>query len=471
MKRFAAVRTRNAIACAQRRPTFGDHGRRRRAGPSGNGWAGDVARFRCPCRDARLLGCERRLVVRLHFREWNTVLRSLGARETRDHGREIERQRVAEDRIGRRVSAEESLRLGVRLHQRDVVLVAPAEPQILECLVIAREKAHGGAVLGAHVGDRRAVGERERRQPAAVVLDELSDDLLVAEHLRAGEYQVRGRRARRQSAVELEADDLGDEHRDGLAEHRRFGFDSADAPAKHAEAVDHRRVGVGADERIAPRRLLAALLAHKHHLTEVLEVHLVADAGSGRHHAKVGERLLPPAEKLVALEIPLVFERCVEQHRRVRTVFVDLHRMVDYQIDGLQWVDARGLATEGGDRIAHGGEIHHAGHAGEVLEEHARRAERDLAIFGPFHVPRRHRAHIVLLHERAVLVAQQVLEQNLKRKRQASYGAAGERGERVEPIDRVVLSVDREGRPGVKAVLRWHVRISDVRPAGCVRAG
>ena len=50
--------------------------------------------------------------------------------------------------------------------------------------------------------------------------------------------------------VELEADHLGDQHRDRLAEHRRLGLDAADAPAEHGEAVDHRRVAVGADERV-----------------------------------------------------------------------------------------------------------------------------------------------------------------------------------------------------------------------------
>jgi hypothetical protein len=42
--------------------------------------------------------------------------------------------------------------------------------------------------------------------------------------------------------VQLEPDDLGNEHRDRLAEHRGFGLDAADAPAHDAEAVDHRGV-------------------------------------------------------------------------------------------------------------------------------------------------------------------------------------------------------------------------------------
>ena len=98
---------------------------------------------------------------------------------------------------------------------------------------------------------RSASGSDER--PRAVELDELADDLLLAKHLGDGEHEIRRRRARRQLAVQLEADDFRDEHRHRLAEHRRFGFDAADAPAEHAEAVDHRRVRVGADERVGIR--------------------------------------------------------------------------------------------------------------------------------------------------------------------------------------------------------------------------
>ena len=61
--------------------------------------------------------------------------------------------------------------------------------------------------------------------------------------------------------AELEADDLRDEHRDRLAEHRRLGLDPADAPAEHAQAVDHRRVRVGPDQRVRvrQRRLASAV--------------------------------------------------------------------------------------------------------------------------------------------------------------------------------------------------------------------
>jgi hypothetical protein len=95
---------------------------------------------------------------------------------------------------------------------------------------------------------RSASGSVRRRR--AVELDELADHAVLAQHLGDREHEVGRGRALGQLAGQLEADDLRDQHRHRLAEHRRLGLDAADAPAEHAEAVDHRRVRVGADERV-----------------------------------------------------------------------------------------------------------------------------------------------------------------------------------------------------------------------------
>ena len=89
-------------------------------------------------------------------------------------------------------------------------------------------------------------------------LDELADDLLLAQHLGDGQHEVGGGHAFAQPAGELDADDVGRQEVHRLAEHAGFGFDAADAPADDADAVDHRRVGVGADQRV---RVVDAVLA------------------------------------------------------------------------------------------------------------------------------------------------------------------------------------------------------------------
>ena len=141
----------------------------------------------------------------------------------------------------------EALLLGVGLDQRHLLGGPAGEAQVVERDLVDREDGAGRAELGAHVADRGAVGQRDLGDAVAVELDELADDAVLAQRLGDGEHHVGGGRARRDGAGELEPDDARDEHRDRLAEHGRLGLDAADAPAEDAEAVDHRRVRVGAD--------------------------------------------------------------------------------------------------------------------------------------------------------------------------------------------------------------------------------
>ena len=87
-------------------------------------------------------------------------------------------------------------------------------------------------------------------QARAVELDELADHALARSICVTGQHQVGGGDAFLQLAGQLEADDLRDQHRHRLAEHGRLGLDAADAPAEHAEAVDHGGVAVGADQGV-----------------------------------------------------------------------------------------------------------------------------------------------------------------------------------------------------------------------------
>ena len=57
--------------------------------------------------------------------------------------------------------------------------------------------------------------------------------------------------------------------------------------------------------------------------------------------------------------------------------FVDHHRVVDHEVDRHLRIDLGGIAAELADRIAHRGKVDHAGHAGEILHQHARRAVLD----------------------------------------------------------------------------------------------
>ena len=185
---------------------------------------------------------------------------------------------------------------------------------------------YSGAMLAMVARSARAL-----RQAGAEELDELSDDALLAKHLRDREDEVRRRRARGELAGELEPDDLRDQHRHRLAEHRGFGLDAADAPPEHAQAVDHRGVAVGAHERVW---ISDALGVHKHAPGEVFEVHLMANAGAGWDHLEVAEGASGPSAGMCtapgfartrSFDVVVKGLRCA--------VLIDLHGVVDDQLD------------------------------------------------------------------------------------------------------------------------------------------
>ena len=252
---------------------------------------------------------------------------------------------------------------------------------------------------------RCAVRDRQAAEARAEELDELADHAALAQHLRDGEHEVGRRHAFLELAGELDADHLGQNHRVGLAEHRGFRLDAADAPAEHREAVHHRGVRVGADDGVGIGELERLLLAvdlqlgrgrGPDRLRQIFEIDLMADAGAGRHDAEVRERARSPLQEFVALLILLVLFLDVLLERVLVAEEVHRNRMVDDEIDRHQRIDLLRIAAEMLHRVAHRREIDHRRNAGEVLHQHARRAERDVAVRGLGLEPVREAENVVL---------------------------------------------------------------------------
>jgi hypothetical protein len=92
-------------------------------------------------------------------------------------------------------------------------------------------------------------------------------------------------------------------------------------------------VAVGADQRIREGDRPAVHLARPHCLREVLEVHLMTDAGAGRHDPEVLERSLSPAQETVAFAIAPHLKIDVGLERAIVAELVDHHRVIDHQVD------------------------------------------------------------------------------------------------------------------------------------------
>ncbi len=418
-----------------RQKARGDHHARiRGVGAGGDGGDDDVAIAEIEIRSLDLvphgdifalleLACHRPDEAGLGAAENDPILRALGAGERGRDLAEVELQRVAEDRIGGEPGAIGALRLRVGLDQGDARGFAPGGLEIAKRLRVDGKEAAGRAIFRSHVGERGAVGDRHGVEAGAEKFDEFADDALLAQHLGDGQNEIGRGHPLAQFALQPESDHLGQQHRQRLSEHRRFRLDSPDAPAEHGQAVDHGGVAVGADQRVGIGDLdgfaVALFLRGPDGLREIFEIDLMADAGAGRHHREVGEGLLAPLQEAIALLVLLVFARHILRHRPGRAEMIDDDRMVDDQVDWNQGIDLVGVAAELLHRVAHGGEIDDRRHAGEVLHQHARRAEGDFVLLPASIVgPGGDRFDVFLGDATPVLVAQQIFEDDLQRERQ-----------------------------------------------------
>src|SRR5678815_987009 len=150
----------------------------------------------------------------------------------------------------------------------------------------------------------------------------------------------------------------------------------------------------------------------------MLDIDLVNDAGIGGNHVEAAERPLAPAQERVTFAVAREFELRVERKRVRACEIVDLDRMIDDELDRLQRIDAIRVTTKIDHRVTHGCEIDDARHAREILQQHARRHERDFLLDVRDRVPARKRLDVVGLDECVVLTTQKILEENLHRVRQ-----------------------------------------------------
>ena len=268
-----------------------------------------------------------------HIRHRNTILRALGTRQAWHHGFEFQSQRVGIGRIDAVATPPQALRLRIGFHQRHRFRRPIGKSQVVDGFLIDRKEAAGRTVFGRHVGNGGAIGKRQLIEAVAEKFDELADDTLLAQHFDNPQHQIGRGDAFRQPAGQFESDNVGNQHRNGLAKHRGLGFDPADAPPQHAEPIDHSRVAIGTDQRIRIGDLAPVHLFGPHHLGEILQVHLMTNTGARGHHAKVIKCRLAPTQEPVAFLVTRHLDFDIRFKRRSIAELVHHDRVVDDEID------------------------------------------------------------------------------------------------------------------------------------------
>ena len=176
----------------------------------------------------------------------------------------------------------------------------------------------------------------------------------------------------------------------------------------------------------------------------------MADAGVGRHHPQPIERLLAPPQEPVPFPVAFELQPGVHVERVRGAEPVDDHRVVDHQLGRHLRVHLRRIPAEGCDRVPHGGKIDNGGHPGEVLHENPSGGEGDLIVRLGGGVPRGQPLDVRLGDRNTVLVAEEVLQQNLQRIGQVLHAEAVE-GRQCE--DRVLPVADCEVATAAEGVV------------------
>jgi hypothetical protein len=133
--------------------------------------------------------------------------------------------------------------------------------------------------------------------------------------------------------------------------------------------------------------------------------------------------------------------------------------VVDDELDRLQRVHLVGVTAQADDPVAHRRQVDDCGNAGEVLQQHARRSERDFFRRLALHIPASERLDIRGFDEPPVLVTKQILEKNFQRERQPGDFGKSSRLERGETVHLIAAPVDVQASPRVEGVHGRHTQV------------
>ena len=276
---------------------------------------------------------------------------------------------------------------------------------------------------------------------------------MCSEHFGDGEHEVGCGGSFGQFSGQLEPDDFGCEHVDGLSEHHGFGFDATDSPTDDSQPVDHRGVAVGPDQAVG---VGDSVLDHDN-AGEIFEVDLVNDPGGWWDNAKIVEGLLSPAKEPVAFLVAFEFSfdvvcECVDGGE-----LVDLDRVINDEVAGDQRVDLARVATDADHCRSESGEVDDGWDTGEVLQNDAAWFEGDFGRLDRVGGPSGQSGHVVGGDDESVDVSQAGFEQDSNRVGQGINLAESEVGECIEAVVGDVAGCGGECGGGVEGIGRVHL--------------
>ena len=259
---------------------------------------------------------------------------------------------------------------GVGFHQLDLFIVTTGELQVFDGLLVDVEHRRGGAELRRHIGDSRAVAQRQVGGAFTVELQVGGHHFLRAQEFGQRQHDVRRSNALLRLAAQFHADDVRQAHPGSAAQHHAFGLQATHADGDYAQGVDHRGVAVGADQRIRKSDAVFYL----HYRTHAFEVDLVQDTVTRRNHVDVLERFFGPVDEVETVFVTTIFDGAVLGERvRIGTAALHRQRVVYHQLRRHDRVYQGRVTALKGNGVTQAGEVNQCGLAQDVMTNHTRR--------------------------------------------------------------------------------------------------
>ena len=311
--------------------------------------------------------------------ESDTILGPLGSSQRGDNRAKVQGQvrGVLGGLGGSLEGAEELLGLQVLLNVGDLLLRAASLDEVLDGGLIDGEETHGGSVLGGHVGESGTVLDGHGLQTITKVLDELADTSVLPQLLSDSEDQIGGGGTRGELALQLEPNNLGEDHGDLLTAHDGLSLQTTNTPSTDTETVDHRGVRVGTDNRVRVQKTVLV----KDGATEELQVDLMNNTGTRGDNEEIVKGLSTPLQEAETLVVPLHLNFLILlEGSLVPSRLVDLDGVIDDKIDRDKRVDLLGVTTQVLHGLTHSGQIDNSRDTGEILENDTSGKERNLGL-------------------------------------------------------------------------------------------
>lgn len=258
------------------------------------------------------------------------------------------------------------------------------ELEIVEGFGIRREVSHGCTVFWSHVGDGGSVGETEIGDTRTEEFYKFTNNSTFSESVSDLKDQISSSDVFPKRSLKSETDNFGKDHGNGLTEHDCLGFNTSHSPSNHTETIDHGGVRVSSDNRV---RVDNALAVFEDDSGEVLEVDLMDDTAAWGNDAEVVEGSRAPFQEFKAFVVALELDLLVLSPGVLDSGLVNLHGVVDDEIDRAEGVDFLGIAAQTSYCVSHGSEIDDSGDSGEILEDDSRGFESDFNGFAGQFLP------------------------------------------------------------------------------------